>query len=73
MKKTAIVLAAVLLTGCGYTHEELTTSQAICKTYHGEHSYKLFGSNISETFCTVDGVRYRIGRGNGQLLDGQVL
>lgn len=73
MKKTALALAAILLTGCGYSHDEVKTSIGICKSYGGEHSFTTTGSTITNAYCTVDKIRYRIGRTNGQLLEGEVL
>jgi hypothetical protein len=71
-KKTLLALVVALsLTGCGYYYNEVQAARAACDTYRGEFSLITTGERITSTRCKVDGVTYRIGRTQYELLEGQ--
>lgn len=73
MKKTTLALMVILLSGCGYDYGELEAARNACSRYGGEFEYGVTGQTITATYCTVNKVRYRIGRTEYKLHEGKVL
>ena len=71
--KYILVLYALFLTGCGYDLGELNAAKAACLNASGTFSTSEFANGqISNTYCTIDGVRYRIGRSSYEFHEGTV-
>lgn len=66
-----IFISALSLSGCGYDYNEVQAAKAACDTYKGEFSLITTGERITSTRCKVDGITYRIGRTQYELLEGQ--
>lgn len=61
--KYILVLLVLFLTGCGYDLSELDAAKAACSNANGKFSTTEFANGqIMNTYCSIDGVRYRIGR-----------
>jgi hypothetical protein len=61
--KYITALFFLALVGCGYDLSELNAAKAACANANGKFSTKTWGNGeIMRTYCTIDGVRYRIGR-----------
>lgn len=60
--KYLMCIPLLLIAGCGYDYNELNAAKAACATAGGKFSSGTMGQTIIETFCSIDGVRYRIGR-----------
>lgn len=70
-KASLILVAAFYISGCGYDYNEVQAAKAACDTYKGEFSLITTGDLITSTRCKVDGITYRIGRTQYELLEGQ--
>lgn len=58
-----LALCILLLTGCGYDLSELNAAKAACANANEKFSTTEFSNGqIMNTYCSIDGVRYRIGR-----------
>lgn len=61
--KYIIGLCFLMLTGCGYNLSELNAAKAACSNANGKFSTTEWSNGqIMDTYCSIDGVRYRIGR-----------
>jgi len=66
-----LILCILLLTGCGYDYSELNAAKAACSNAGGRFSTKEFSNGqIFGAYCSVDGVRYRIGRTTYSFMEG---
>lgn len=71
--KYILVLFMLILTGCGYDLSELNAAKAACSNASGKFSTSEFSNGqIMTTYCTIDGVRYRIGRSEYGFHEGTV-
>lgn len=71
--KYLLVVGIFLLTGCGYDLSELNAAKSACANAGGVFSTSEWaGGEIKTTYCTIDGVRYRIGRGQYGFHEGTV-
>lgn len=61
--KYILVVCVLILTGCGYDLSEINAAKAACAKVNGQFSTSEWAEgSIRSTYCTIDGVRYRIGR-----------
>lgn len=61
--KYIIGFCVLLLTGCGYDLSELNAAKAACSNASGKfRTSEWSNGQIMTAYCTIDGVRYRIGR-----------
>ena len=70
MKYLSIV-GFLLLTGCGYDYSELNAAKAACSHAGGNFSVGTVGTSITTAYCSVDHVRYRIGRTTYEFMSGE--
>lgn len=61
----------VLLTGCGYDYNEINASKAACANAGGRFSVGTFGTSITAAYCSVDRVKYQIGRTTYEFMSGE--
>ncbi len=67
----ALVLSALLLSGCGWDYSELAAAKASCAKHNGNLVVNTTGNLITGVHCQVDGIRYRIGRSSFDLMEGR--
>lgn len=71
--KYTLVLFALLITGCGYDLSEINAAKSACAKANGQFSTSEWAEgSIRSTYCTIDGVRYRIGRSEYGFHEGTV-
>lgn len=70
--KYILTLCILLLTGCGYDLSELNAAKAACANANGKFIVGTTGSVITNTYCSIDGVKYRIGRTEYGFHEGEV-
>lgn len=72
MKYILALSTILLLTGCGYDYNDLTAAKFACTKASGKFSTSEWSNGqIMNTYCSIDGVKYRIGRSSYDFLDGQ--
>lgn len=69
--KYGLLLCILLLSGCGWEYSELEAAKASCSKHNGNLVVKTTGNLITGVHCQVDGIRYRIGRGSFNLMEGR--
>lgn len=65
------IVGFVLLTGCGYDYNELSAAKAACANAGGQFSVGTIGTSITATYCSIERVRYRIGRTSYDFINGE--
>lgn len=69
-KVSLILTLSYLLTGCGYSYNEIKASKETCASYNGEFMLGHTGNMVTGAYCKVDGIKYRIGRSSFELQEG---
>lgn len=72
MRLLSVAILAVLLSGCGYDHDDLVKARSACDSYNGTFKVITTGNLITNTKCKVDGVTYRMTRISQKLVEGYI-
>jgi hypothetical protein len=69
--KYICLVGFLMLAGCGYDLSELNAAKAACASANGRFSTGTVGASITSTYCSIDHVRYRIGRTTQDFMSGE--